>query len=246
MPLPAARFDLADRRILITGAARGIGAATARVCAAMGAAVVLLDQDGAQVVAEEIAAAGGTAEAFEADAASRSDIERIARAVGRIDGLVINAALCPFGEDWQAPGWDESFGRVMDVNVLGPIHAARAFLPAMLERGEGSIVMVGSLAGRMGGLIAGPHYVASKGGLHALVKWLARQAAPHGVLVNGVAPASVETPLMRGKPVDLTLIPVGRMARADEVAWPIAFLCSPAASYICGVVLDVNGGVYMS
>ena len=180
MPVPASRFDLADRRILITGAARGIGAATARVCAAMGAAVILLDQDGAQVVAEEIAAAGGTAEAFEADAASRSDIERIARAAGRIDGLVINAALCPFGEDWEAPGWDESFVRVMDVNVLGPIHAARAFLPAMLERGEGSIVMVGSLAGRMGGLIAGPHYVASKGGLHAFVKWLARQSRPAG------------------------------------------------------------------
>ena len=107
-------------------------------------------------------------------------------------------------------------------------------------------MLVGSLAGRMGGLIAGPHYVASKGGVHALVKWLARQAAPHGVLVNGIAPASVETPMMDGQPVDLARIPLGRMARAEEMAWPIAFLCSAAASYICGAVLDVNGGVYMA
>ena len=115
----------------------------------------------------------------------------------------------------------------------------------MIERRRGNIVLVGSLAGRMGGLIAGPHYVASKGGIHALVKWLARQAAPHDVIVNGVAPASVETPLMQDRPVDLARIPLGRKAQAEEIAWPIAFLCSPA-SYICGTVLDVNGGVYMS
>jgi NAD(P)-dependent dehydrogenase (short-subunit alcohol dehydrogenase family) len=115
-----------------------------------------------------------------------------------------------------------------------------------MERRRGRIVLVGSLAGRMGGLIAGPHYVASKGAVHALVKWLARQAAPHNVLVNGVAPASVETPLMQGQPVDLARIPLGRMGQPEEVAGPIAFLCSAAASYVCGVVLDVNGGVYMA
>jgi NAD(P)-dependent dehydrogenase (short-subunit alcohol dehydrogenase family) len=106
--------------------------------------------------------------------------------------------------------------------------------------------MVGSLAGKTGGLIAGPHYAASKGGLHALVKWLARQAAPHDVLVNGVAPASVKTPMMRDQPVDLARIPLGRMAEPEEIAWPIAFLCSAASRYVCGVVLDVNGGVHMS
>ncbi len=239
-------FDLAGRTILVTGAARGIGAATASVCASLGAAVILLDLNGADVVAEQIVAEGGVAEAFDTDVSSRSEIERIAASVGRVDGLVLNAAICPFGEDWQAPDWDESFERVMNVNVLGPIHAVRAFLPGMIERRHGHIVMVGSLAGRMGGLIAGPHYVASKGGLHALVKWLARQAGPHGVIVNGVAPASVETPMMEGQPVEVDRIPLGRRARPEEIAWPIAFLCSPAASYICGAVLDVNGGVYMA
>jgi NAD(P)-dependent dehydrogenase (short-subunit alcohol dehydrogenase family) len=239
-------FDLAGRRVLVTGAARGIGAATARICSFLGAEAILVDLDPCQEVAAAIRAAGGTAHVHRADVAGRQEIEGVAAAVGAVDALVLNAAVCPWGEDWRAEWWDASFERVMGVNVLGPIHAARAFLPGMVERGGGRIVLVGSLAGRMGGLIAGPHYVASKGAVHALVKWLARQAGPHGVLVNGVAPASVDTPMMDGRPVDLERIPLGRTATPEEIAWPIAFLCSPAASYLCGAILDVNGGVHMS
>jgi NAD(P)-dependent dehydrogenase (short-subunit alcohol dehydrogenase family) len=239
-------FDLSGQRILITGAAKGLGAATATLCASLGAELILVDRDCSAAVVEAIARAGGSAQAHTADASRRADIERVAAAVGPIDGLVLNAAVCPWNENWLAPDWDASFERVMALNVQGPIHAARAFLPGMIERRHGRIVLVGSLAGRMGGLIAGPHYVASKGGVHALVKWLARQAAPHNVLVNGVAPASVATPLMAGQPVHLARIPLGRMAQAHEVAGPIAFLCSDAASYICGAMLDVNGGVYMA
>lgn len=239
-------FALTGERILVTGARRGIGAAAARICASLGAELALVDRDKAEDIVAEIGAAGGVARSFAADVASRDGMERIAGEIGEVDGLVLGAAICPFGEDWLAPDWDESFERVMNVNVLGPLHAVRAFLPGMMERRHGRIVLVGSLAGRMGGLIAGPHYVASKGGVHALVKWLARQAAPHGVLVNGIAPASVETPMMDGQPVDVGRIPLGRMAKPEEVAWPIAFLCSGAASYICGTVLDVNGGVYMA
>jgi NAD(P)-dependent dehydrogenase (short-subunit alcohol dehydrogenase family) len=234
----ASPFDLAGLRILVTGAAQGIGAATAALCASLGAELILVDRESCAAVA--------AARVFRADVASRAEIERIAAEVGPVDALVLNAALCPFGEDWRAADWDLSFERVIAVNVQGPIHAARAFLPGMIARRRGRIVLVGSLAGRMGGLIAGPHYVASKGAVHALVKWLARQAAPHGVLVNGIAPASVATPLMAGQPVDLERIPLGRMAEPEEIAAPIAFLCSAAASYICGAVLDVNGGVYMS
>ena len=232
-------FDLAGRRVLITGAAAGIGAATARICAGLGADLVLVDIKDASGVVDG-------AKALIGDVSSRNDMEHIASDVGPVDALVLNAAICPWNEDWQAPEWDESFERVMKVNVLGPINAVRAFLPAMIARRSGRIVLVGSLAGRMGGLIAGPHYVASKGGIHALVKWLARQAAPHNVLVNGIAPASIETPLMQGQPVDLERIPLGRKGRPEEIAWPITFLCSDAASYMCGTVLDVNGGVYMS
>ena len=133
----------------------------------------------------------------------------------------------------------------MKVNVLGPINAVRAFLPSMKERRSGRIVLVGSLAGRMGGLIAGPHYVASKGGIHALIKWLARQAAPYNVMVNAVAPASVETPLMQNRPVDLDRIPLaGRPGRGNRVAHRLPLF--RRRQLICGTVLDVNGGVYMS
>jgi len=238
-------FELTGRRILITGAADGIGAATAYVCGALGAELILVDLKDCRPVADSVQQNGGRAYALMGDASSRNDVERIAGEAGPINALVLNAAICPWDEDWQAPEWDESFDRVMAVNVLGPIHGARAFLPGMIQRGNGHIVLVGSLAGRMGGLIAGPHYVASKGDVHALVKWLARQAAPHNVLVNGIAPASVETPMMRGRSVDLERIPLARKAKPEEIAWPIAFLCSDASSYICGTVLDVNGGVYM-
>jgi NAD(P)-dependent dehydrogenase (short-subunit alcohol dehydrogenase family) len=239
-------FSLKGRCILITGAAEGIGAATARICAGLGAEVILADIKDCQALANELKREGIEALAFKADVSSRAEVERIVAAAGRIDALVCSAAICPWEEDWHVPDWDESFARVMSVNVMGPIHAARAVLPQMMARRQGRIVMVGSLAGKMGGLIAGPHYVASKGGLHALVKWLARQAGPHNVIVNGVAPASVRTPMMTGRPVDLARIPLGRMAQPEEIAWPIAFLCSDAASYVSGTVLDVNGGVYMS
>lgn len=241
----SAPLALQGQRILVTGAATGIGAATARICASLGADVALLDLADCEPGVAAITASGGAARAFRADVADRAAIERIAAALGRVDGLVANAAVCPW-DDWLEPGWDDSFARVMNVNLLGAIHCARALLPGMIERRHGRIVLVGSVAGRIGGLIAGPHYVASKGGLHALVKWLAKQGGPHNVLVNGVAPASVATEMMRGQPVDLGRVPLGRVAQPDEIGWPIAFLCSPAASYICGTVLDVNGGVYMN
>jgi NAD(P)-dependent dehydrogenase (short-subunit alcohol dehydrogenase family) len=238
-------FDLSGRRILVTGAGDGIGAATAKVCAKLGAELFLVDIQSAENVADQIREMGGKATSIIADVGTRSTIERLAAQVGEVDGLVLNAAVCPWEDDWDDPAWDATFDRVMAVNVRGPIHAARTFLPGMIRRRWGRIVFVGSLAGRTGGLIAGPHYVASKGGIHAVVKWLARQAGPHNVTVNAVAPASINTPMMRNQKVDLARIPLGRMAEPDEVAWPIAFLCSGAASYVCGAVLDVNGGVYM-
>jgi NAD(P)-dependent dehydrogenase (short-subunit alcohol dehydrogenase family) len=240
-----AGFELTGQRILITGAAGGIGAMTARVCAALGAAVLLVDQRPADPLAKELRAAGSEARAFACDVASRNEVEAVVAAAGPVDALVLGAAICPW-DDWQEPGWDEVFEQVMAVNLHGPIHFARACWPAMTRRGHGRMVLIGSVAGRMGALVASAHYTASKGGLHALVKWLARRGAAHGVLVNGIAPGPIETEMTRGQPIDPALIPLGRMGQAEEVAWPIAFLCSPAAGYITGTVLDVNGGLYMS
>jgi NAD(P)-dependent dehydrogenase (short-subunit alcohol dehydrogenase family) len=234
-------FDLTGRRVLVTGARDGIGAATSRVCAKLGAELLLIDVQDSSDVAAQIRENGGKATSIISDVSTRTAIDGLAREAG---GLVLNAAICPWDDDWDEANWDANFDRVLAVNVFGSIHAARAFLPGMIRRRWGRVVFVGSLAGRTGGLIAGHITWRQRAEFMPFVKWLAR-AGPHNVMVNGVAPASVHTPMMRDRPVDLTRIPVGRKADPDEVAWPIAFLCSAAASYKCGAVLDVNGGVYM-
>jgi NAD(P)-dependent dehydrogenase (short-subunit alcohol dehydrogenase family) len=238
-------FDLSGLRILITGAAGGIGETTARVCASLGAELLLVDRRATAPLAMELRETGAKAMAYVCDVTSRAEVERVAASTGPVDALVLAAGICPW-DYWQDPGWDEAFDEVIAVNLHGPIHFARAYLSGMTERRRGRMVLVGSVAGRIGGLIASAHYVASKGGLHALVKWLAKRGAPHGVLVNGIAPGPIDTEMTRGQPIDTAQIPLGRKGSADEVAWPIAFLCSPAAGYITGTVLDVNGGLYMN
>lgn len=238
-------FDLSGSRILVAGAASGIGAAAAHASASMGATVVLADIADCAATAETIRSGGGNTEIARCDISDRAAVAELIAAHAPLDALIASAAICPW-DDWNDGGWDETFARVIATDLLGPIHLCRAVLPRMAARGGGRIVLVGSLAGRSGGLIASPHYVAAKGGLHALVRWLARRGAADGVLVNAVAPASVRTPMMQGQPVDLARIPLGRMAEPEEIGWPIAFLCSRAASFITGVVLDINGGVLMA
>jgi 3-oxoacyl-[acyl-carrier protein] reductase len=108
------------------------------------------------------------------------------------------------------------------------------------------VVLVGSVAGRTGGTSVNtpPDYSASKGAVHALVKWLSRNAIGKGVLVNAVAPGPVETPMTTGFNL-VSQLPLGRMGKPEELAWPIAFLCTPAASYFSGAILDVNGGAFV-
>lgn len=238
-------FSLLNRNALIFGAAGGIGAATARVLGAQGAKLVLADRERPQALCNELRSGGIEATALACDVRERAEVETVVDSAGPVDALIYLAAICPW-DDWHDDGWDTVFDDVLATNLRGAISAARAVMPQMAERGWGRIVLVGSLAGKMGGLIASAHYVASKGALHAIVKWLAQRGGPANVLVNGVAPASTATPMMEGQSVDLQRIPLRRMSQPDEIAWPIAFLCSEAASYICGTVIDVNGGVYMS
>lgn len=236
-------FSLQGRKAVILGAAGGIGSACGRLFATAGAQVFLTDLEAPRALAGSIVGDGGSATALACDAACRDSVEALFEAVGPVDAAVFAAALCPW-DDWMAEDWDAAFSRVIAVNLKGALDFSRAALRGMKGRG-GRVVLVSSLAGRNGGLIASPHYVASKGGLNALVKWLARQGAPDNILVNAVAPASIRTPMMAGQEVDLSKIPLGRLGEPEEVAGPIAFLCSPAASYITGSVIDINGGVYM-
>ncbi len=243
-------IDLSGRRILLTGAAGGIGAATARACAALGVeALILADSGPLDDLEEELRASDVVVSAVQCDLSRRQDNYDLVANAGAVDAAIACAGICPLEEDWlDDPGWDDVFHKVMDVNVLGPIHLCRELLPGMSKRGGGQIVLIGSIGGRMGGTspIVQPHYVASKGGVHAFVWWLAQRAAPQGVLVNGIAPGPIATAMTATTDYPKDRYPLGRIGVPEEIAWPAAFLCSPAASYFSGSILDVNGGLFVS
>lgn len=237
-------YDLTGKTMLITGAAGGIGSETARLCAAAGARLVLADVVPVEAIKASNEDLAGTAIFRQCDTSKRAAVETLAREIGPVDILADTAGICP-RDDWMAPDWDEAFDRVIDVNVRGPINLVRAFLPGMMERKQGRVVLCGSIAGWTGGVLSSPHYTAAKGGVHALVRWFAQRATPHNVCVNGVAPGPVDTGMTRGEGYTPEKFPLKRMGTAEELANLIAFLVSPGASFIAGTVIDANGGVYM-
>ena len=236
-------FSLEGMRVAITGAGGGIGSATARLAATLGADVLVADLRAPDATADAVRTLGRQSRAAALDTTDRAAVEAWAEACGAVDALIDCAAICPF-DTWTDADWDETAARVFDVNLHAPVNVARAFMVRMAARGGGRIAMIGSIAGRVGGLRASPHYVMSKGGIHSFVRWLARQGAPDRVLVNAVAPGPVATPMTAGQNFDASEFPLERMARAEEIAGPLVFLVSPAASYVSGVILDVNGALY--
>lgn len=242
--LPSA-LNLHGRRVLVTGAASGIGRATAIALAELGAELLLTDRAPVAATRGVVEQFGTMCNAAEGDLTSDAFIAELLSG-GRIHAVAHCAAILE-GRPWREDrNWHERFHRVMDINVRVPLTLAAAAIDHMAEHGGGSIVLVGSVAGRTGGTSVNtpPDYSASKGAVHALVKWLSRQAIGRGVLVNGVAPGPVQTPMTTGFTAGAQL-PLGRLGRPEELAWPIAFLCTPAASYFSGAILDVNGGAFV-
>jgi 3-oxoacyl-[acyl-carrier protein] reductase len=243
-PLPVA-LSMEGRRALVTGAASGIGKATALALAQLGAEVVIIDRAPMGETMDEVQAAGGVCTVMQGDLTDDAFIARFF-AGARVHAVAHCAAILA-GQKWtEDAGWHERFHRVMDINVRVPLQLADAAIEHMAAHGGGNIALVGSVAGKTGGtsLTTPPDYAASKGALHTLVKWLSRNAVGRGVLVNAVAPGPVETPMTRGFNLGPTL-PMGRIGRPEELAWPIAFLCTSAASYLSGAILDVNGGAFV-
>jgi 3-oxoacyl-[acyl-carrier protein] reductase len=239
--LPAA-LSMQGKRVVVTGAASGIGKATALVLAQLGADLVLVDRAPLDATREE---AGGNCNVLQGDLADDAFIASFF-AGDRVHAVAHCAGILE-GRPWtEDRGWHERFHKVMDINVRVPLQLAAAAIDHMAGHGGGNIALVGSVAGKTGGtsLTTPPDYAASKGAVHTLVKWLSRNAVGRGVLVNAVAPGPVETPMTRGFNLGPTL-PMGRIGRPEELAWPIAFLCTSAASYLSGAILDVNGGAFV-
>lgn len=244
LPIPTA-MNMRGKRVLVTGAASGIGKATALVLAQLGADLLLVDRAPLDATRDEAAPFGGGCDISQGDLTGDAFLDSLF-AGARLHGMAHCAAILE-GRDWRADSaWKERFHRVMDINVRVPLEIAMRAIDHMAAHGGGQVALVGSVAGKTGGtsLNTPPDYSASKGAVHALVKWTSRHGVGQGVMVNAVAPGPVETPMTRGSNLGPNL-PLGRMGRAEELAWPIAFLCTPAASYLSGAVIDVNGGAFV-
>jgi 2-dehydro-3-deoxy-L-rhamnonate dehydrogenase (NAD+) len=231
-------YDFSGRTALVTGGASGIGAATAERLRASGAEVAVFDRE---PVEGYVSVTGDISSSADVNAAA----EQVERDLGRIDVLV-NSAGIP-GESLRTVDvTDEEWQRVFGINANGAFYMCRAVLPGMIERGYGRIVLVASIAGKEGNPMAGA-YSASKAAVIAMTKAIGKDVADSGVLVNCIAPAVIETPILAGLSQDhidymVERIPLGRMGRTDEVAALICFLASEELSFSTGATYDVSGG----
>jgi 3-oxoacyl-[acyl-carrier protein] reductase len=240
-----------SRVALVTGAAGTMGSATAKRLAADGHRVALVDvaADRLKPVAAELAIAGHAiaGDLSQPEAAERA-VAEAERALGPVDILVNNAGILSNNKALETT--PEEWRRVLAINVDAAFLLSRLVLPGMKARRFGRIVNVCSLAMKSGGITAGTAYTVSKGALGALTFSLAREFAPFGITVNGIAPAYVKTPMVTEQLTEaqrqelLKQIPVGRFCEPEEFAHCVSFLVSPLSGFITGEILDLNGGLH--
>lgn len=247
-------LPLQGRVALVTGAGRGIGRAIALALARTGADVGVnyaSNDQSAGEVRDQIRGMGRKAELFKCniadDAAVHSMGEDIKKAMGGVDILVNNAGITRDKSFMKMTHteWDE----VLAVNLKGPVQMTHLFLPAMVEKGWGRVINITSVIGQMGNF-GQANYAAAKGGLDAFTKSVAREVARKGVTANCVAPGFIRTDMTAAvseKALEhiKSITPMARMGEAEEIAEVVAFVASPAASFMTGQEIGVNGGLYM-
>jgi 3-oxoacyl-[acyl-carrier protein] reductase len=245
-------FSLASKVALVTGGSRGIGQAIAVELARAGALVVFTykaSPEGARETEKRIAEAGGRGGARECDVADLAAVEalvaRILQEHGRLDVVVNNAGITR--DQLLARMKPEDFDAVIATNLRGTWNVCKAAIRSLLKARGGRIINLSSVVAEMGN--AGQtSYAASKGGVEALTRSLAREVGSRGITVNAVAPGFIETDMTRGLPEEasralLERIPLGRFGSVEDVAAAVRFLASDAAAYVTGQVIHVNGGL---
>jgi NAD(P)-dependent dehydrogenase (short-subunit alcohol dehydrogenase family) len=235
---------------LITGAASGIGLACVRRCVAQGIPIVAIDRD-ASTLDAALGELGKPVASLAVDVSRRSEcLNAVAASVERLGHI---DALLHFAGIWAGTQWEASeeleWDRILAVNLKGSFFMAHAVGRHMKERKRGSIVLTASDSTNVGGVGGGTAYVASKGGVIALCRSLARNMGSDGIRVNAINPGVVDTPMTSGWSADLKSetirrTPLGRLAQPDDVAEVAIFLASDAARFVTGEVVEVNGGFY--
>ncbi|MDD9934047.1 MAG: SDR family NAD(P)-dependent oxidoreductase [Myxococcales bacterium] len=253
----SSEVSMGKRVAVVTGAASGIGLASAKQLAAAGHAIALLDRDGAGAKkgAASLTAEGARAVGYGVDVADRAALERafesLRSELGPVGILVTSAGVESFDKLLEIT--PEKWDRILAVNLTGTFTCAQLAARDMMEASWGRIVTISSSSAQAGAAMMA-HYVASKGGVIALTRALARDLAPHKITVNTIPPTIVDTPMARKAEADGTLpfgsldnltprVPLGRLGTPQDIAAATAFLCSEEAGYITGQIIGVNGGM---